>query len=504
MNFRTDSLLKGLFTLTGFVLSIFTTVKAKPVNIGTAIKAASTQIQVMDQMYRDGDLLHTAYVIREECVKPLYDEVGKELLAYVFELEPHGFVVVTADDDLVPVVAYSEHGSFSWEEQPDNTLLDMLRQDLSLRLEALPLIKREIIEGNHRHWEGLIEGDPLYLEPGDSWPEAGSTWTGGWVESAWHQSSPYNDLCPIDPETEERCLVGCVATAMAQIINYWQYPSSVTLTTDDNYVTETHEIEIYAPEASIPYIDYNDGNPSDEMCAAISFSCGVGSRMDYTSDSSTAYFCDAINSFLKHVCFFNAEFKSTENSDFYVVLEENMKNSIPAMLSIKEAGTDTSRHAIICDGFRKTGSGEEWHLNFGWGKDTPDYLSDAWYTLPEGLPRGYSIVRHGIVNLYPPIRYSNKPAEKSMVLSCSPNPFSEYVEIIYLISQGGEIMLGIYDLNGRCMRQWQNEFNSQGIYGIRWNGKDLWGNQLPSGVYFIKIDVQHYTQTQRVVFINTN
>lgn len=504
MHSRTGSLLKGPLTLISLVLSVFTAIKAEPVNVETAIKAASTQIQVMDLRYKEPSPLHSAYVIRGEYAKPLYDEMEEELLAYVFELEPHGFVVVTADDDLVPIVAYSEHGSFCWEEHPENILLNMLRQDLSLRLEALPLIEREIIESNHQHWEGLIEGNPLHLDPGDSWPEAGSTWTGGWVETAWHQGSPYNDSCPIDPETGERCVVGCTGTAMAQIVNYWQYPSSITFTIDDNYVTYTRGMEIYAPDASISDIDYNDGEPSDEMCAAISYACGVGAKMNYTSYGSSAGLDDAARSYLMHFNYIHAEFLYCEDQytqdtvQFYRIMEENMKDSMPILLWVRSEETPAG-HSIVCDGFRETSTGEEWHLNWGWGEYRQPF-PNVWYRLPQGMPFGYSIVRGGIVNIEPPTRYVTEPIEQAQVLSCSPNPFRDYVRILFTLPEAGPARVDVYDLTGRCVRNLLNQTYAEGFQGVTWNGKDEEGEYVNPGVYFIRIDTRTSALSQKVVF----
>ena len=52
------------------------------------------------------------------------------------------------------------------------------------------------------------------------WPIEGTTSTGGWLETIWHQDAPYNRFCPLNTCLNERCRVGCVATAIAQIINF--------------------------------------------------------------------------------------------------------------------------------------------------------------------------------------------------------------------------------------------------------------------------------------------
>ncbi len=504
MNLKEKSLPNFAPALVILVLFVLSGLYAEPVDLETAGKVAGSQTLIINNRLTTPDYLYLDYTISTDVPKPLYDDAGEKILAYVFELEPHGFVVVTADDDLVPIVAYSELGSFPWEEHPENILLNMLREDLKLRLEAVELTDAGRVERYQQEWEGLIAGDPEYLDPGDSWPPLGSTWTGGWVETAWRQGSPYNDSCPIDPETGERCVVGCTGTAMAQIINYWQYPNYVTFTEDDNYTTRTRCIEVYAPDASIANIDYNDGDPDSSTCAAISYACGVGSKMNYTSGGSGAYFEDTWTSFLKHFKYLHAECMSvwdTLNGDtvkFYGTLEANIKDSMPAMLAICDQNYE-GHHAIICDGFRETSNSFEWHLNFGWGEYYQPF-PNCWYKLPEGMPYGYSVVIDGILSIEPPTRYVTEPIEQAQVLSCSPNPFREYVRILFTLPEAGQARVNVYDLTGRCVRNLLNQTYAQGFQSVTWNGKDEEGEYVNPGVYFIRIDTRTSALSQKVVF----
>jgi len=506
LNLKEKSLPNFAPALVILVLFILPGLYAEPVDLETAGKVAESQTLIINNRLTTPDYLYLDHTISTDVPKPLYDDAGEKILAYVFELEPHGFVVVTADDDLVPIVAYSELGSFCWEEHPENILLNMLREDLKLRLEAVELTDAGRVERYQQEWEGLIAGDPEYLDPGDSWPEAGSTWTGGWVESAWHQFSPYNDLCPIDPETGERCVVGCTGTAMAQIVNYWQYPNSVTFTEDDNYTTWTRGFEVYAPDASIPHVDYNDGDPNSSTCAAISYACGVGSKMNYTSGGSGAFPGDARASFLKHFKYMHAEYMPVwdtifrDTVGFYGTLEANIKDSMPVMLSI--GGKESpGNHAIVCDGLREDYyENNEWHLNFGWGEYLPERPTYCWYKLPEGMPYGYSSVYSGIVNIEPPTRYVTEPIEQAQVLSCSPNPFREYVRILFTLPEAGPARVNVYDLTGRCVRNLLNHTYAEGFQSVKWNGKNNAGEYVNSGVYFIRIDTRTSVLSQKVVF----
>ncbi|MBD3284998.1 T9SS type A sorting domain-containing protein [candidate division WOR-3 bacterium] len=471
---------------------------AAPVDIQTSSLAATSQTLVMNARFQEAGLSSVSYSQSMTQPKPLYDETGETLLAYVFSLEPEGFVIVTADDDLTPVIAYAEHGTFPWEEHPENVLLNMLRKDLSLRLEALPLTNEEVIERNNRQWEGMISGEPAYLDPGDSWPEPGSTETGGWVKTEWHQGPPYNDLCPIDPETGVRSYVGCVATAMAQIINYWQYPSSVTFTENDNYSyypypyqDQDTSIQIYAPDASISFIDYNNGNPSDEMCAALCYACGVSVGMQYSSEGSGAFTGDCEESLLKQFNYLNARFTSARDTDtntFKEILEKNMKDSMPAILA-------SSGHAYVCDGFRETEFVDEWHLNYGWGNSS----LDCWYLLPDGVFDTFSC-SGSVLNIEPPTRYVAEPIEEFAVISCAPNPFEDYVRIIYTLPEESEVKVDVLDKYGHQFRKIVDSTYSEGIHGVYWNGVGDNRYYASPGLYIIKLTTRTDTMFTKVFY----
>ncbi|MBN2379835.1 C10 family peptidase, partial [candidate division WOR-3 bacterium] len=373
---------------------------AAPVDRGMAFEVAATQSAVMSSRFDKEIIMGSSYAPVNESPTLLYNEESSHLLAYIFDLNPSGFVVVAANTDLVPVIAYSKQGSFPWDENPMNTLLHMLRKDLNLRFKALDQIPNPQMIRNHAQWDAYLSGETAPLAPGDSWPPDGQTSTGGWVESTWHQGGPYNDDCPIDPVTSDRSVVGCVATSMAQILNFWQYPDAVTFAHSDDYVTETQGISIDATTASIPSIDYNGGSPSNAVAAALSFAAGVSVEMDYTSGGSGANHWDCANAMRFDFDFTTAQWKPETDLDFYYVLEQNMKDSMPAILGISGG----IGHSIVCDGFRETTADDEWHLNFGWGQSSPDPILTAWYLLPSGMPAGYTAIDDGVLNIESPRR----------------------------------------------------------------------------------------------------
>jgi hypothetical protein len=333
-----------------------------------------------------------------------------QVLGYVYGLLPTGYVVVSADTRIEPIIAYSFSSSFSWQEVPQNTLLQLVREDLSLRMKALSadVAGSEYVLSNESGWNALLSGDsPAPLEA--------STW-GPWITTpTWNQRSPYSNLCPDDPVTEIRCPTGCGPTAVAQILNYWHYPPSVDFTHEDDYTTETHGIVVDAATAIIASIDYNLGYPSDDVKAALSYAAGVAVRADYTSDATSSWSANLASSLGGGLPSWNSivpvrwDYASTDfrtarsewagrppyyvtEGELYDLLRNDAENARPSIATIlsPEYG-----HFIVIDGYKSTG---EYHVNFGWGGSY-----DGWYFLPDELPYGFNVLHTVVVNVFPPM-----------------------------------------------------------------------------------------------------
>ncbi len=317
---------------------------------------------------------------------PLKDPDTGETLGYVISLDPVGYIVTSGDTDLAPVIAFSMTSNFSFEESPNNVLLKMMRADLKQRLAARANAPAEVLAANRTKWTALAaDADGGEDEGGGAEPESSGTqiW-GPWLDTRWSQGHPYNIHCPIDPNTGGRCVVGCVATMYGQIVNYWQYPRSVTFVSPgDDYISVmdpndgkgTRVMDIVAETATIPAIDYggdpdDPNHPTEDMIARLLYACGVSVHMGYSSVLSGP--CGG------------GDFAGTWGySSAGGLFEDNLKLGRVAACSIVPLVGEWG-HAIVCDGYWVTdnpaGGNELYHLNFGWAGG-----SDGWY-LPTALP----------------------------------------------------------------------------------------------------------------------
>ncbi|MFP4497437.1 MAG: C10 family peptidase [Vulcanimicrobiota bacterium] len=335
--------------------------------------------------------------------KPLTDRNGKTL-AHVFELHPAGYVVVSANTALTPIIAYSFTSRFNWENTPQNVLLSILALDMKNRYEVLEkgLFDRKKIARNEELWQNYMS-NRLKVENNEK-----TLYGPLFTFETWDQTTPYNDLCPMDPTTDERTIVGCVATAMSQHCVYLQEPSSISFTSSDNFVTNTRNIYVNATNASMASINYNNGNPSDSVKAQLSFACGVAVEMDYTSDLSLAYVYSSVNPNAYDILKNRFGF---DDIDFYsgFARTESMNNitlGLPVYLAIYG---NRGGHAINVDGYDN--SNGYFHMNMGWAGET-----DGWYDIASGMPEDFDTVGTTLYNIRRSSAEQPQPPE-NMVLS---------------------------------------------------------------------------------------
>ena len=123
---------------------------------------------------------------------------------YYINLAPQGWVILSADDAVEPVLGYSFNGALDAEDMPEN-----MRYVISKSEEV---IKRRILVEKAQH--------PYWMHPATSLTRAGDSKIGPLIQVNWNQSKPYNSYCP-----RQEALVGCVAVAMAQAMSVHRYPS---------------------------------------------------------------------------------------------------------------------------------------------------------------------------------------------------------------------------------------------------------------------------------------
>ena len=82
-----------------------------------------------------------------------------------------------------------------------------------------------------------------------------------------------------------------------------------------------------------------------------------------------------------------------------------------------------------------------------------------------------------------------------------PNPFNNSVSISFEIPNSKNVNLSIFDMKGRKIRQMNLGALSTGFHKVLWDGKNNFGNELPSGIYMAVLEVGGKINIQKISFI---
>lgn len=350
-----------------------------------------------------------------------------EPIYYIVYLQPAGFVIVSADDLVEPVIGFVAKGTY--DPSDDNPLGALVSRDLPGRIAAARDLQTQILRGGpakkkipnakrkafekasfnaRSKWEKLHNyaerknnrGVWDFGEKSDDEPIQSMASTPSdvrvypLVQSQWDQSSPSyscEDLHCYNYYTPNHYVCGCVATAMAQLMRYHRYPT-------DGIGVHTFQITVdYDPMwvdtrggdgAGGPYNwdlmelipDCDSTEAQREAIGALCYDAGVAAQMSYTEYWSGATMHDATFALWYTFGYSNAVLGGDQwnniGSGLIGMLNPNLDAGYPALLGITSDAL--GGHAIVCDGYGYNYSTLYHHVNMGWSG-----YYDAWYNLPD-------------------------------------------------------------------------------------------------------------------------
>jgi len=331
---------------------------------------------------------------------------------YVFSNNNQGFILVSADDALTPVLGYSYTGVFP--EHGANENYDRFLNNYIDQVKYVRQNNMQATEDVQSAWITYVNGQMDYSV-------RSTTDVSPLLTCLWNQDNPYNDFCPEDPDGPGgHVYAGCVATAMSMIMYYYRYPitgsgshsyfASGYGTQTVNYGTTTYQWD--AMQGSIS-TSSGQGIPA---CAELQYHAGVAVNMQYAPDGSGAYSTDVPNA-MKTYFKYSPSIQYTSRSGYTQTNWENLLvEQLDANKPIYYSGYDPTPvtgggHAWVCDGYQVVGTGKEFHFNFGWsGSGNGYYVS----TNPNGFTSQHAVVRNFIPNAsYYPYNCSAKTIELS-------------------------------------------------------------------------------------------
>ena len=280
---------------------------------------------------------------------PRADEQQSAL--YVFAGQQQGFVIIAGDDRVPSVLGYSQLGTVGDDDMPP-ALLEML-EEYSLQIEALG---QESISAP-QHITGAAIA-PL-------------------ITTQWNQTSPYNSMLPYHSGGSQ-FVTGCVATAMAQVMNYYKWPQRASMTLPA-YYTRTDSVYMPALEPiTFRWNDMQDNYPTNitNSVSAIAVAqlmkhCAQSVKMDFKEGVSSAYTIDVLPALINYYGY-KATCKylmrgSYTTQQWETIIYNELRSKRPVLYSGSKV---SSGHAYVCDGFDGEG---RFHINWGWGGSYDGY-----------------------------------------------------------------------------------------------------------------------------------
>ena len=302
---------------------------------------------------------------------------------YVFTAgEGDGFVIISGDDRTEPVLGYSDSGTFKADAMPSN--MKAWLEGYADQIRTLQKQRDDDPTADSGHGWGMPAKLPTHAAVAPL------------LTSKWDQDEPYNLKCPVffDESKYGRAVTGCVATAMAQIINYHKYPASTTQKIPGytcardwkEYLKETSSKRITVPAVAVTKLDWSnmldkyDGSETatqKNAVATLMLACGASVQMDYgISDvgGSSAYSQNLKNAFITYFDY-DKSMKLVERTDYTATeWDQLIYAEMAASRPVCFAGQSTGGgHEFVVDGY--DGSGY-YHLNWGWGG-----MHDGYYLL---------------------------------------------------------------------------------------------------------------------------
>jgi len=368
-----SKILLGIFVLVAFTASLF----AKNISMSTAEQVAVNFFFEKSNQYGEATNSHDLSIKESFLLDQAY---------YVINFEK-GWVVVAADDVMVPVLGYNFDGSFPLKElQAEN-----FRSYMQNYADQVKFVQENDLEANSEtaaSWQRLMTNEPSNLNL------RGNRAVEPLLTSTWNQDNPYNMMCPEDAAGPGgHVYVGCVATAMSMIMHYWRYPLQGS--GQHSYYIYPYGTQSVNYGASSYEWDGMQDNINTKFIweiAEIGYHAAVSVDMGFAPDGSGAYSQDvpyALSTYFGYSPSVQYIQKSSYTSAAWT---NNVKGEIDASRPIYYSGRSSEGgHAFGCDGYQDD---DYFHFNFGWSGSANGY-----YTLTD--VNGYNQQQGMIRNFFP-------------------------------------------------------------------------------------------------------
>ena len=450
----------------------------------------------------------------------------ERVMFYVFNVDRVGFVIVAGDDTVIPILGYSDQGNFVSNKMP-------------LQIQKwLQGYKNEIVYVVSNNIKETTEINNLWnyhqFQKNSNYSLTSST-VSPLIQTRWDQIPYYNSLCPFDTQYNERSVTGCVATAMAQVMKYWNYP---TIGSDFHSYNHTKYGRLSAnfgntiyQWASMP----NQVTSSNISVATLMYHCGVSVDMNYGTTQiggSSAQTLDVVNALKKYFNYSNL-IQGLYRKDYSDTQWINLlKNELDASRPIQYAGTGNGGgHSFVCDGYDVN---TMFHFNWGWSGQSDGYFQlnalNPGSLGSGGGSGGFNSNQRAIIGIQPPASYQsyNLFLYNDVTPSATSISYGEEFTVTTNIGNygtnnfSGDYVMSVFDSNGNFIDNVETKLNYGTLEGGSAYASDLvftttgMFSMLP-GTYYLGLyyrptgggwkvvqDKGSYTNFSQITVVNSN
>lgn len=410
---------------------------------------------------------------------------------YVFSAPEEGWIIMAATTVMDPVVAYTDENVFEvgnmappqevWLNEYNQMVCDIQNVDAEKSLGDSP---KWTVLANHG-LKGTKESHIL-------------------LTTKWNQGEPvgddYNIFCPVINDSVAP--TGCVATALAQVCNYYGYPKKpqgrVNYWNSRGSQRMKIDFDTVAPlDYSLMPIQIKATTPREyrEEASRLAYYVGLSVKMQYGPDLSGAMDNDAVLGMKNNMKYSLGTIVNRRSSAYadthylYSLRRELVRNRPTYMsgVSSTSGGAHSGGHAWVCDGYKDEDT-SKYHMNWGWGGK-----GNAFYNLVtndmaiSGQPYNFKNSQLIIVGMIPPQDSTDRivgvvEVEDVTVLGRPyPNPATLEVVLPYSTSETAELQ--VYNISGRLVESLRVQAGDGEVV--------LRVDALPAGIYIYRMGEAH-------------
>ncbi len=426
---------------------------------------------------------------------------------YIFNADDgQGFVIVSGDERAHEILGYSTSGTLTAESMPCGLemLLEMYREEI-VSLSSLTSSSKD---------EGKSFGNAMPRKVRDARHDISPM-----VTCQWGQGSPYNLQCPRSGSS--RCIVGCAATAMSQILYYWGKTKGCDIKASRIPSYTTRNLKLTLDELPATTFDWASmantcntgasGQAASKLCRYV----GQGLEMDYGVNGSEAWGTDEANTLRdyfgidQHV---RIVFRQDYNyEEWDQMIYEELANGRPVNLGGSYYDSGWAGHGFVCDGYQA--SSGKYHINWGWNGSYDGYFSLTALNSSGSTGTGsgsYNILAMATIGIQPPVdgHEYQKEEERAAIVDMNlagarnftrENPDQDFVGITVFNSVYNHLQyntelvagLGLYDENDKLIEVIAEaplgRFDRYDGFGLEFTFGNLsLGKGLKDGTYYIR------------------